>query len=329
MAAGEAAGDLDLATSASSALNVLYGVAGRYREVRDLDRRTLEHLDQVGSRLDQADILRTAAANAIMISARFEEGLELARRAHALSAGANPHQRMHATWPIIAALYHLGRWEEVLPVVDEHTEAFRQDPAPGCSFVRDGPVIGATMLAHRGALDRARALAAVVGPPTDLATASAWQARFATAIGDPDTARADLGGQGARAAALRPAASVAPCWRRWWRLEDWPRSPSSCPRHGPGRTGMPCSAPLPTGSRGSSTPRPAGRREAARALRRALAGFERLGEAFEAARTREHLASVAPAAEARSLLEAALATYERLACAPRGRAVRARLRAPS
>ncbi|HET9005932.1 MAG TPA: hypothetical protein VFQ04_04390, partial [Actinomycetes bacterium] len=69
--------------------------------------------------------------------------------------------------------------------------------------------------------------------------------------------------------------------------------------------------------------------EAARALRRALGGFERLGEAFEAARTRELLASVAPAAEVRSLLEAALATYERLGCAPRERAVRARLRAPS
>lgn len=36
MAGGEAAGDLDLAASAASALNVLYGVAGRYREVRDL-----------------------------------------------------------------------------------------------------------------------------------------------------------------------------------------------------------------------------------------------------------------------------------------------------
>jgi hypothetical protein len=69
--------------------------------------------------------------------------------------------------------------------------------------------------------------------------------------------------------------------------------------------------------------------EAARALRRALGGFERLGEAFEAARTRERLAEVEPAGVARSLLEAALATYERLACAPRELAVRARLGAPS
>jgi hypothetical protein len=77
------------------------------------------------------------------------------------------------------------------------------------------------------------------------------------------------------------------------------------------------------------TPQAGRTREAAQALRRALSGFERLGVQFEAARTREHLASVAPAAEALSPLEAALATYERLACAPRGRAVRARLRPPS
>jgi hypothetical protein len=68
---------------------------------------------------------------------------------------------------------------------------------------------------------------------------------------------------------------------------------------------------------------------AAQALRRALAGFERLGVPFEAARTRERLAAVEPPGAARSRLEAALATYERLRCAPRGRAVRARLGAPS
>ena len=328
MAAGGAAGDLDLATSAASALNVLYGVAGRYREVRDLDRRTLEHLDQVGSRLDQADIIRTAAANAIMISARFEEALELARRAHALSAGANPHQRMHATWPIIAALYHLGRWEEALPVVDEHTEAFRQDPAPGCSFVRDGPIIGAAILAHRGALDRARALAAVVGPPTNLATASAWQARFATAIGDPATAvrisedkarERRLYGQQHQVALLEALAA----------LEDWGAVAELLPEARARADGNALLGPVADRVEGLVHAQAGRAPEAARALRRALAGFERLGEAFEAARTREHLASVAPAAEARPLLEAALATYERLACAPRGRAVRARLRAPS
>ena len=60
-------------------------------------------------------------------------------------------------------------------------------------------------------------------------------------------------------------------------------------------------------------------------MRRALDRFEQLGDPFEAARNREHLAAVAPAPDARSLLEAAIATYERLACAPRERAARARL----
>jgi hypothetical protein len=67
------------------------------------------------------------------------------------------------------------------------------------------------------------------------------------------------------------------------------------------------------------------RREAARALRAAVDGFERLGVPFEAARTREQLAAVVPAAEARSLLEAAGSTYERLGAAPGHRAIRDRL----
>jgi hypothetical protein len=40
---------------------------------------------------------------------------------------------------------------------------------------------------------------------------------------------------------------------------------------------------------------------------------------FEAARAREHLATVVPASQARSLLEAAGSTYERLGVRPRPR----------
>jgi hypothetical protein len=60
-------------------------------------------------------------------------------------------------------------------------------------------------------------------------------------------------------------------------------------------------------------------------VRRAFARFEQLGVPFEAARTREQLAAVEPAAAARSLLQAALSTSERLDCAPRTHAVQARL----
>jgi tetratricopeptide (TPR) repeat protein len=268
--------------------------------------------------------VRTAAANAIMISARYEKALELARRAHALSVGANPHQRMHATWPIISARYHLGRWEEALAVVDEHVEAFRQDPATGCSFVRDGPIIGAAILAHRGELDRARALAALVGEPTNLATASAWQARFATASGDPETARR-ISEDKARERRLYGEQHLVALLEALAALEDWPAVVKLLPEARARMDGNALLGPVSDRVEGLAHAQAGRSPEDGRALRRALAGFERLGDPFEAARTREHLAAVTPAQEARSLLEAARATYERLACAPRERAVRARL----
>jgi hypothetical protein len=259
LAAGDADSDEDLVTAASSALKVLYGVAGRCAEVLALGRRDLEGLASVRSRLEQADILRTAAVNAIMIGGQFEDGLGLARRSHELSAGADPHQLMHATWPMLTALYHLGRWQELPPILDEHVDAFRQDPAPGCSFVRDGPVVGATVLAHTGELDRARTLAAVVGDPmADLDTASAWQARFAIASGDPEAARR-ISADKARERRLYGPQHVHALPEALVALEDWPgESPSSSPWHGPLWWGTRCSRPLATGPRGLPTSRLAG-----------------------------------------------------------------------
>ena len=297
LAAGDADSDEDLVT-ASSALKVLYGVAGRYAEVLTLGRRDLEGLASVRSRLEQADILRTAAVNAIMIGGQFEDGLGLARRSHQLSAGADPHQLMHATWPMLTALYHLGRWRELPPILDEHVDAFRQDPAPGCSFVRDGPVVGATVLAHTGELDRARTLAAVVGEPDGRpGRASAWQARFAIASGDPEAARR-ISVDKARERQLYGPQHVHALLEALVALEDWPAS-RRVPAPGTGRcgAGTRCSRPVCDRAERLAHAQAGRTREAARVLRRALAGFERLGVPFEAARTRERLAAVAPAAE--------------------------------
>ena len=51
-------------------------------------------------------------------------------------------------------------------------------------------------------------------------------------------------------------------------------------------------------------------------LERALAEYERLGNPFEAARTREHLADALPGYERRTTLETALGQYERLGATP-------------
>jgi hypothetical protein len=51
-------------------------------------------------------------------------------------------------------------------------------------------------------------------------------------------------------------------------------------------------------------------------LERALAGYEGLGNPFEAARTREYLAEALPAEPRGQILEAALHQYERLGATP-------------
>jgi hypothetical protein len=325
LAAGEAAGLPDLVKAATSALKVLYGVAGRYGEVLALDRRELERLTQNTSSLDQADILRTGAVHTITISAQFEKGLSLARRCHALLAGASPHQRMHATWPLLAALYHLGRWQELLPIVDEHVAAFEQDPAVACQFVRDGPVVGATVLAHLGELERARALAARVGDPIDdLDSASAWQARFATASGDPGTARR-ISVDKARQRQLYGPQHALALLEALVALEDWPAVGDFVPLARASVAGNALLAPSCDRAEGLVHAQAGRSPEAIGALGRSLARFERLSVPFEAARTREHLAALEPATTARSLLQVARGTYERLGCTPHQQAVQARL----
>jgi hypothetical protein len=127
LAVARTTGPPDLLEAADSALGILHGIAGRYDEVLARARQRLDRLAQARSRLEQADILRKAAVNTINIAGGFQEGMALARRCHELSTGTNPHQLMHATWPLLAALYHLGRWRELAPIVDEHVAAFEQD----------------------------------------------------------------------------------------------------------------------------------------------------------------------------------------------------------
>ena len=220
---GQGLGRADLLVAADDTLTLLYSMAGRYREAVELTAKAVGRLDRARSALEQADVLRSAAVHAIMVDARFADGLVLARRCRTLSAGTNPHQVMHATWPLLVALYHLGRWAEMDEILDEHLAAVAEEPASDCQFVRDGPVIGATVLAHRGDLAGARALAARSGDPfADLATATAWQARFANAAGDPARRPAHLHRQSrARAACTAPQHALC-LVEALAALADWP-----------------------------------------------------------------------------------------------------------
>ena len=174
----------------NSALGLLYVMAGRYGESLELAVGELPAVDRLGSRIEQSDAVRRAAVAVMTIGGRYEEGLELAWRSLELSRGASAHQLMHGTFPVMLALFELGRWTEISPLLDEHVAAFHIDPAIECDFVRDGPVLGALVAARSGDAKRAAELAAIVGDPfADLERATATQSRLATALGRPGDGR--------------------------------------------------------------------------------------------------------------------------------------------
>lgn len=210
----------DLIDSANAALSVLYGVAGRYGDALAVAEQRLARAE-TRPRQELVDALRTAAVLTITIKGDFETGLELARRCHALARDAVPHQRMHVTWPLLAALYHLGRWDEMFPIVDEHMTAYAQEPAAECHFARDGPLIAASALAHMGEMDQARSLAAIPGDPAAHPdTASDWQAWYLVASGDPQAARAIAGPKALEGRSYGPQHAMA-LVEALVALEDW------------------------------------------------------------------------------------------------------------
>jgi tetratricopeptide (TPR) repeat protein len=324
LAIGVARDESGLVEAANSALGLLYGIAGRYGDMIQLAEREMDGPTVPRSRLDQADILRRVAVNRINISARFEEALEPARHCYELSADTNPHQLMHATWALMATLYQLGRWDEVLRFLDEHVAAFRADPAVECQFVRDGPVIGAAVLAHRGELAQALELARLVPDPVvEPESASAWQALSAVARGDPEMARSISAEKALEGRTYGPQHALA-LLEALAALEDWEALAEFLPVARANGDGNALLIPFSDRAEGLLRARHGRKREAGRLLRRALRQFKEMSVPFEAARTQEHLATVEPA-QATDLLSSALETYVGLGARPREKAVRARL----
>jgi tetratricopeptide (TPR) repeat protein len=327
LAVAGATGLPELAAQANYALSIVYELAGRHSDVLAIARRELDALPRAKSRFDQADILCKVAVHTVEISAGYEAALELARRAHALSLDTNPHQLMHATSSLLEALYHLGRWRELLPVFDEHLAAFEQEPAVQCQLARNGLLIGATVLMRTGDPERARSLAPLLGNPVaDLARAIPWEARFAVACGDAKTAVRISEGKARQGRMYGPQHALS-LLEALQCLEDWPAVGEALPTARANVAGNALLGPFCDRAEGLVHAH-AGRKAAAvTGLRRALAGFERLRVPFEAAATRERLAELVPSVQATPLLEEALATYALLGARPHHEAVRSRLQA--
>jgi hypothetical protein len=219
------------------------------------------------------------------IAGNYEEGLRLARRSLELSRDTNPHQVMHGTQPVMAALLELGRWDDIPDFLEEHLSAFRLDPAVECDFVRDGPVLGAIVAVKSGNVERARELAGLIGDPmAEIRRATAWQARLEVALGQPENARRISGGKALEGRSYGPPHARA-MLEALIALGDWDELERFVPlarRHVPGLAVLgPCcdrAEALVATARGEQV-------AATDAFEAALAGFDSLGARTEIAVT--------------------------------------------
>jgi DNA-binding SARP family transcriptional activator len=318
VATGRALGRADLVTHGEHALAMLYGMAGRFADAITLGWRRVEGLGPESTRLEQCDAYRKLAFDLITINAEFEQGLALARRAHELAGGSSPHALMHTTLPLMTALFHLGRWDELVPLIDEHAAAFRAEPAMECQFVRDGPVIGALVLTLLGRLDEAHEMAALVGDPLgDLDKASAWQARYAVICGDPQTARTISADKVLERRNHSPQHALA-LVEALAALRDWEQLTIFLDHAHSAVDGNALLAPVADRAEGLALLARGDQAVAASTLRRSLRRFRELGTPWEEARTLEALAAVLPGAEADAARRTALTMFEQLGIAGQG-----------
>jgi tetratricopeptide (TPR) repeat protein len=288
---GESLEQPQLIFSANNALGILYGMAGRFNEMLQLAERELGNVDQLGSRIQQGDAIRRAAVATMSIAGRYEKGLDLALRSLELSRETNPHQIMHGTAPVLEALFELGRWDEIPPFLEEHLNAFRQDPAVECGFVRNGPVVGAFLAAKSGDLQGARELAGLLDDPMkDVDGASAWQARLAVALGEPNQGRR-ISSRKALENRLYGPEHARSLLEALCALQDWDALEEFLPRARNQVAGLALLGPCCDRAEGLLASARGDRVGAVAAFERALAGFEAFKAGAEAAVTRKTLES--------------------------------------
>ena len=306
----EALGAPELQAFVGRTLDSLYWAAGDYASAIQNARWQLGVADRIDTAAEAAELVVRSAFTLLCIQGRYAEVSELARRAQILARGAGPHARMHATFLTIGAAYYRGRWSELLPELENHLEALREDPESRCPFVRGGTALGALALAQLGDRERAAEVASRVpfddGSP---GMVDGILARYAVAFGDPTSGRqmavSVLAGADEPEAAIAMIEALAS-------QQEWETLREFVPTARPMADGMAFLEPVCDRAEGLAEAATGNRWRSLESLRASLGAFESLSVPFEAARTREFIAAIALPEEARDLLEHAAATYERL-----------------
>jgi class 3 adenylate cyclase len=324
----EAAEQLDrpaLLSQSYRTSGLLQSLEGDWHRTLATARRDIRLVD----RLDQGEEAFALFWNALFfmeIAGEFRASVAYAERSLELSRSLTAHEQTHGTYTVMYGGFHLGRWDGLERLAVEHLAAWAKEPGVRCPYTRAGQLVAAIALAHQGRLGRAAEIAATFkADPDRPALPEALFARYLLAAGDAEAAR-ELAETivGRQVYAEENAVEVLVELDALTELGEWDALEAFLPQ---ARTLTEALALVgPTGDRAEGLARAAGgdRVAAEELLRRALARYSELEVAFDAARTREHLAGVVVDRGAAAQLRAeALSTYEALGAAPHAERARA------
>jgi hypothetical protein len=229
---------------------------------------------------------------------------------------------MHATYFVMAASYRLGRWQEILPMLDAHLAAFAEETVDmNCPFTRGGPVIGALVLDQLGQPDAAaRASESIVPNDDEPGVVEAWIAERALLAGEPGAAR-DIAQRtiafGRGLSIEQPPYELPVLVDALAALSQWDELEATLPAIRARAANVAWLAPA---IHRAEAGRLAARGDTAGAdsgLRRALDAYRRLGMLPEVVRTLERLADLTPGHEASTARRTEAAAIRRSMTDPR------------
>jgi hypothetical protein len=235
---------------------------------------------------------------------------------------------MHALYGQMKPLYQLGRWGEVLTLLEEHLEYYGAEADVSCFGVQGGPMFGALVHARMGNVPRALELGEMARRGHGVgARSDGMQAWLAVALGDHDRARSIAAEVLATPdAPWRAPESGVAMLEALAALRDWRALAEQVAFIRRFAGALIVLAPTCDRAEGSLRAAEGDTGAAATLLRRSLEAFERLGVRYEAARTREALAGVAPPESAGELFAQAVREFGELGARPDEERVRGRLR---
>ncbi len=294
--------------------------SGSYERVAELSRE-IEVFDRISSPAQRSLGLVETAIWARDVAGEPERALDLGMRGYELAKDLSAHDLMHATGFVIPTLLQLGRWRELDPILDAHVAAFAEEADSTCELLHAGVLAGATRAALGGDATRARELGDLAKPfvstdPLWAGYVDCWRARLRIAEGDP--------GQGLRLA--RAARASSPPWPRLHAtlvviealsaIGDPDALAAFLPDARRDQDGFAMLPPASDRAEGDVAAVRGDPESAGKLWLRSLDAFETLGVPYEAAGTKERLATVSPPDDARTLLRDALGTYEMLGARP-------------